>query len=95
MGIAQNSILGLVGTAGVAASKMSHNIGKGPDQQGQSQANNAQLNQQAFQKSMQNMNDLKGLKKQINGIWKDKNLTERQKVLKINKTLDEKQGGGK
>ena len=93
MGIAQNSMLGLVGTAGVAASKMSHNIGKGADQQGQSQANNAQLNQQAFQKSMQNMNDLKVLKKQINGIWKDKNLTERQKVLKSNKALAEKQGG--
>ena len=98
---AQNALNGLVGTIGVGATMLSRNLGKGvgqqagQKQQGQSQANNAQLNQQAYQKSMQNMVDLQVLKKNINGIWKDKTLTERQKVLRSNKALGEIEGGKK
>ena len=74
MGVAQGALNGLVGTIGVGATMLSRSISSMNKQSGQqakptqSQAINAQKNQQAYQNSMKNMMELQELQKSITAI---------------------------
>lgn len=96
MGVGLNTMLAAVGATGVAASKVANSFGSEKKQKNTlSQSNDADLNMQAYDTSMANMNQLKQLKKNIRAIRTNPNLTERQKSLQINKEVNKIQGGKK
>lgn len=95
MGVGLNTMLAAVGATGVAASKVATSFGSDKKQKGNlSQANDADLNMQAYSKSMSNMSQLREIKRNIRAIRTNPNLTDRQKSLQINKEVN-KLGGNK
>ena len=91
MGIAQNSMLALLGTAGVAASKVSSSMNK-EDFNTISQANDADRNAMAAEKASLNMQKMRLQKRQLKFQRKE----QRFKEQKLNDEIKAyKEGGNK
>lgn len=94
MGVAQNSMLALLGTAGVAASKVSGSISRsGINEEANtiSQANDADRNAMAAEKASLNMQKMRLQKRQLKFKRKEMRFKEKQ----LNDKIKAYEEGGK